>query len=248
MKQNNAVYLRGTVSEPVLSHTINGSDIYIFKLTTRHERRKDMHIVCMCKDQWVDTIKQCSENHLSVDIFGQIRGTSQRTDKHLAFVWVIDASVALPFEDDENAVELHGNISAPPYALTEKTICVVRTAIGPDKHASVKCVGFGRIIQCLEDIGFGDEVSINGYIRNTRIPGKAGEIMEVVITYIFTERSYVNEDSQNQGRELQGSRRNGTDAEGRKFYQRSQSDWKDNDFGRRLRYSDRQDVRRQLNG
>lgn len=228
----NLVFLTGAISG--LHEESEGR--YSFVLTAYKGDKAD-DVFCMCNLRCYGTAVRASETGEEVTISGLLK--SYRNDnKSVMFIGVNDAMIALPFTEDENTVTADGYVASTPKVFANRTVCFIKVHCYADKWAWIPSVAYNNVGRRLAMLDRNDNITVSGYATYDGITS------QLVITD-FETKGERNETTESDGRELQ--RENVRYQSVPDYVHKGRKPmWKNNGYGRSVRHSHREDVRRQF--
>lgn len=237
----NLVFLTGgIINEVEFAYEIDDRKFYRFTVETVVNDRPE-YVDCIAPDTFKSILDECQFSGTSVTISGTFRSKKVADKSNKTYVYCKDVIVALPFSSDENTVILEGSIMSAVKAYASRSVAFMKVMVTKNKWAFVPIIGYQNVGRRLALLKRFDVITVRGYVHTDE--GFSGEV--VVNDFNIVKGDANNEVFKSYGDELQGAEQIRSESEQRgSDGMRSKPHWKNNGYGRSLRHSHRQDVRR----
>lgn len=244
MGRRNLVFLTGVILDEVtLSHESGEVKFYSFKLETNVNDNVDT-VSCIASDSHYETLMQCYESGTAVTVSGSIRSISKESKRNDIYVFCNDVMMAMPFVDDENSVIADGSVMGNVKIYANRTVVFLKLPVNGYKWAFAIAVGYNNVGRRLALLNTYDEVSLTGHVS-----ASADGVCQIVVEDFEKKGAREHENFKSRRTELQGERAvRGESEQSVSNGMRNKPQWKNDSRRRAVRYSDRQDVRRNFSG
>lgn len=164
----NNITLAGTVvDEPEFSHEIYGEKFYLFRLSNSRKSGTQDILTCVVSE----ILKKDIEAGTEVKVCGNIRTRNVHEDDKSHLEIMVFAKEVLPYEGDENNVELDGFIcKEPTYRETplgrQVTYLLIASNRSYGKSDYIPTIAWGRMAIKSSELEVGTRVNVFGRLQS----------------------------------------------------------------------------------